>query len=180
MRRVWVSLETPPCAIARGENAIETESGASSTLRVALAPDVSKGRSEVRALDRFSSVPARCACTSRAIVQASPDATRPPVKASEVADAAGAKVPPQEVDPLGMAATVMPSGKSSVKASDLTAMALAALSIVKVSLEIPPGPTLAGEKALAKPGASTASTLSPAEIAVLVPSDEVTLCALFR
>ena len=53
-------------------------------------------------------------------------------------------------------------------------MPLARLSIVNVSLEIPPGSIVSGVNALVKPGAS-ASTLSVAETGVLAPSDEVTV-----
>ena len=112
-------------------------------------------------------------------MQASPAATLPPVKASELADAAGAKVPPQPVSALGGSAATRPSGKASVKASAPTSIRFAALSIVKVSLEIPPGSTLDGKNALAKPGASAASTVSMAETAALVPSDEITLSVSF-
>ena len=88
------------------------------------------GRSEVRSPDVPVSAPAASACTSTEITQVPPAATRPPEKASEVAKAAGAKVPPQVVDASGVPATARPSGKASVKAREPTSKAFAPLSIL--------------------------------------------------
>ncbi len=112
-------------------------------------------------------------------MQVCPAATLPEYS-TEVPPAAAVSVPPpQAFDALGWAATTMPPGNVSTKASAPTWIWLTALSMVNVSVETSPGTTLASEKALAKPGAAAASTVSVASARMLAPSDEVAVSVAF-
>ena len=74
-------------------------------------------------------------------------ATVPPVKLMLASAGAGAKVPPQVLTLLGVAATTKLAGKASVKAKPLKATAFG-LRIVNVKVDTPPVGIAVGKKAL--------------------------------
>lgn len=89
-------------------------------------------------------------------------------------------VPPVHVVlALGIAATVIPVGKVSLKSSKVAATSGAELSIVKVNVDVAPCSMDAGVKALANPGADAAVTVSVSVAVPLVPDEELSAADTF-
>ena len=94
----------------------------------------------------------------------------PPIKLMLTLAAAGAKVPPQVLTLLGIAATTKLAGKVSVKSKPLKASEFG-LVIVKVKVDAPPVGIAVGEKALLMVGvANTVNT------AVLLTAPAAPVC----
>src|SRR5262245_61570425 len=66
----------------------------------------------------------------------------PPLNETEPAPAVGEKVPPQVVDPLGVAATTTPAGKLSLNATPVIELLRFGLLIVNVSVDVLGVPTV--------------------------------------
>ena len=86
----------------------------------------------------------------------------PSAKETDVAPAVAVSVPAGQVNEAVLSAMLMPAGKASVKARLLTGVAEPELSIVRVSIEVLPGPTVSGLNVLVKAGCARA--LVPNEI----------------
>lgn len=116
------------------------------------------------------------AITSTVIVHDPLAAIVPPLKLTVVLPAAGANVgaPQPAVVAFGVAATSMPAGNASVKATPVRAVPVFGFVIVNVSVLTPPTTIGFGENAFAIEGGATTLMLADA-VPPVPPSVEVTL-----
>lgn len=111
-------------------------------------------------------VPAVVAVTLTLKVQEPPPIIEPPVRETEVAAATGVKVPPQVLVAPGVAATSVPAGKVSEKATPVSAIRVLGLLMVKVKVVTPPTAIGSGEKFLLMEGGEMTVRVSVAVLPV--------------
>jgi hypothetical protein len=90
-------------------------------------------------------VPLVVAVTSTVTVHVPLAIIDPPLREIEVSPAAGLNVPPQVFVALGVAATSVPAGNESVKATPVRAVPVFGFVIVKVNVVTPPTTIGSGE-----------------------------------
>jgi hypothetical protein len=90
-------------------------------------------------------VPLVVAVTSTVTVHEPLAAMEPPLREIEVSPATGLKVPPQEFVAFGVAATSVPAGNESVKATPVRVVPAFGFVIVKVNVLTPPTAIGSGE-----------------------------------
>ena len=169
---VNVRVLTPPTAMEAGAKFLLNPGGVAVTVRVSdadpLLPNV-----DVRSPDVFAYIPGRSATVSTETVQLAAAATVPPEYDTVPVPDTAVRVPPEhELIAFAGAATNNPAGRLSVKSRLLAAAALAALSMVNVSVLTPPTEVEAGAKALLNSG-GVAVTVRVSEAVPLLPKADV-------
>ena len=114
-------------------------------------------------------IPAVELVTSTVTVQLAPAPTVPALRVMVLPAGVAVRVPPQVVEaPFGVA-TVTPVGRLSVKASPVTAIGLAVLSMVSVSVVVAPSAMGLGAKLFVKTGTECAVSTVLLSVALLLP-----------
>ena len=141
------------------------------TVRVAVAVPLLPA-DEVRSPVTFVWVPTVLLVTSTLSVQVDAPATVPAVRLIDPLDATAVGVPPQVFATPGVGATVTPAGSASVKSSPVDAVvAFAVLSIVNVSVLVPP--LAIGSSANAFVNTGIAATINVSVAVPLLPAVDV-------
>ena len=178
---VKVSVLIPPTAIGFGENALAMLGGATATTDKVSVPVLPvPPLVEVTLPVVLTLALPVVAVTATVTVQVPLAAMVPPEKLTEVLPAAGAKVgePQPVVVAFGVAATSIPAGNVSVKATPVRVVPVLEFVIVKVSVLTPPTAIGFGENALAMLGGATTDKVSVPVLPV-PPLVEVTLPVVF-
>lgn len=166
---VKVNVLVPPTKIGFGANAL-VKVGAMLTLSVSVAVPLLP-REEVKSPVRLTKSPAVEPVTSTLRTQLAPVVTKPPLRLTTPVPDAAVTVPPQVLAVLAGEAIVSPAGRLSVNANVVASTVLAELSMVKVSVLVPPAAIGSGAKLLANVGGGL--TVKESVAVPLLPNDDV-------